>query len=1493
MRSIVFTSLILVIVVTVATYVGLSLPFVNAKFKSEIEEIASNYLGGKVTIEEFEIKPFNEIQLYGLSIFEPSGERCISVGKLGAGISIWQLMINHKIELNYLEVISLNANLTQMSKDSPLNINFIIEALKGKENQEKTDLDINLRNVVIRKSSISFDKKYVNPDEDTKKIDFNHLEIKNLNADLALPVISKDLFVIDLRRLAFQETSGFTLKNLSFLGTISQEQFSINKLKVQTPHSNFKFSNISLPVNGLNNILNCIISSNLAVQISANPLCLSDFSSFLPILSSADDLFEMSIDYLGTIDDFLINEFKLSNIQNSSFIEGSGKIENCSKINSLIVDVDRFKIDLKQGFIEYLKHFITISNPKINRLLTEIKDVTIETVGTFDNSNKSVEALVDFNSNIGDVLLSSKVDWKNSIINLNDFSTKISNIDLGNIVENPKIGLASADISGNFSITKSDINGNVLADIHSIDFNSHRFENIFINAEKIDNHIVTDFKSEDSFINLTANIDFLSEHADSELNVKFNVNKIYTNIFLNQPLSSDNIISFKGEGNLIGDNIDNIRGDINIHDIIYKTDKSFNINNLSLNVNIENELRKYCLSSDFMEGKLTGNFLPSHLFSSVAKLIYDNLPFLKKYDEINQYPNEYADLEIEINPDAQILKDLPLPVNIPVPINLNSHYSGSDPSVNLTIDAPYLVKGNKLIKDTRLNLSFDTNNEGLILVKSLFPIKNNYADLQLLIKSSRNYIQGDLDWTMSNNKSDNGQLKLQANILSDALGSVQTDMSIMPSSFHINGADWIISGSDINFNKNLLSVNDLKIYCKNQFIEIKGRTSDSPLDILTVDLANINLDYIFDILNINHVNFGGLATGQAHITKLFSKSPVAMTDNLTVKDLRYNGCLFGDGEIEAHWDNAQKKIAINADIDSDSGSSATVRGGIYIAKDSLSFDFGAHKVDASFLKPFIKTFSSDIKGRASGNVKLYGTFADVDLSGKAVADSVSLLIDYTNVYYTASDSIFFKPGLIEIPNLKLSDKYGNTANLNGVIRHDFLRDASFDFKINDLNNMLVYDTNSSFNPIWYGSIFASGNASILGVPGSVDININVSTSKNSNFTFVLDENETALNYSFITFTDKRKQEITEIDLKAKFEEELINKSPVLTEDSIPDIFSLDLLLEVTSDATMNIIMDPKAGDKISSNGKGALQIQYSSETDKLNLFGKYSILEGNYNFSLQDLILRNFNIREGSSITFNGDPLRGILDISAAYRVNANLADLDESFKTDPDLNRTSIPVDALLLIKGELESPEINFDLDMPTVTTDVRRRVRSIVSTEDMMNQQMIYLLALNRFYSPEYTSSQQGGELASVASSTISSQIQNIIGSVTDKFSLAPSFRSDKDNFSDMEVDLALSSQLFDNRLVLNGNLGYRDKSTSQTTFIGDFDIEYLLSRDGRFRVKAYNHFNDASYYLKSALTTQGVGLIYRKEFDEPFKFLNRSRRTKQRAKKSYTKQRDTKP
>lgn len=332
-------------------------------------------------------------------------------------------------------------------------------------------------------------------------------------------------------------------------------------------------------------------------------------------------------------------------------------------------------------------------------------------------------------------------------------------------------------------------------------------------------------------------------------------------------------------------------------------------------------------------------------------------------------------------------------------------------------------------------------------------------------------------------------------------------------------------------------------------------------------------------------------------------------------------------------------------------------------------------------------------------------------------------------------------------------------------------------------------------------------------------------------------------------------------------------------ESSPSLFRINLQADVTPDAQLTLVMDPVGGDRIRAYGTGNLRLEYLSSDDDFKMFGTYTLDRGDYNFTLQDIILKEFTIKQGSSIAFHGDPLAASLDIEAVYAVNANLSDLDESFSEDRELNRTNVPVHALLKVSGDMRQPDINFDLEFPTLSSDTYRKVRSIVSTDDMMNRQILYLIALNRFYTPDYmASTTKGSELVSVASSTISSQLSSILGQLSDNWSIAPNVRSDKGDFSDVEVDVALSSHLLNNRLLLNGNLGYRDKSLNNNSFIGDFDIEYLLNSSGNIRLKAYNRYNDQNLYVKTALTTQGVGIVFKRDFDNIFSFLKGFKRKK---------------
>jgi hypothetical protein len=326
---------------------------------------------------------------------------------------------------------------------------------------------------------------------------------------------------------------------------------------------------------------------------------------------------------------------------------------------------------------------------------------------------------------------------------------------------------------------------------------------------------------------------------------------------------------------------------------------------------------------------------------------------------------------------------------------------------------------------------------------------------------------------------------------------------------------------------------------------------------------------------------------------------------------------------------------------------------------------------------------------------------------------------------------------------------------------------------------------------------------------------------------------------------------------------------------------LNLLLNATPQATLEMVMDPVSGDKISGYGAGNMQIQYGTKIP-LKVLGNYAIEKGKYNFSLQRVIFRNFDIQDGSSIAFSGDPYAAELNIKANYTVTANLGDLDQQL-IDQELRqsaRNNIPVNCVLLLNGLMSHPEISFDLDLPGATSELNRQVKSYIRTEDMMNQQIIYLLVLSRFYtSPEFVRNESrfNNDL-SFLTSPLFKQISSLLGTFSDKFQVDTKFHQTYEGEqTSTEMEFLLSSQLLNNRLIINGNFGYIDNpylnggNQKNVPLVGDFDLEYKLTKSGEIRLKGFNHYNYRNYYSMTPKMTQGFGILFRKDFNRFSDFL----------------------
>ncbi len=1488
-----FRSIIIILILFLATvygglYVLLSVPSVQNKIKMLAIDETSKLLGGKVGIKTLTLFPFSEIILTGLTLDSPDGERCAEISKVAAGIDLWQLLSSRKIVLNYAEIIGMDISVSQDSIGSPTSIQFLIDALSSKDKTKPpTIFNLKIRNVVIRNSKASFHREWLK-DKSGKRSPFADLKIERLRMDLSIPALKNDDYRFNIRNMQFDVTPDVNVRSLTAdieyikSDNPGDDRLIVKDFNIHFPHSFLTIDDLNLPLSNLTDI-----KTRIAGSVSP-----SDFCVFFPQLKVLDSPWDLNIAAYYSEKVISVDEFILKNEILNSYLKFSGEASNFVGKDSLNLTISDFKSEFSNSLIADISRLFPKVSEKASKITTFAGPLKFDFNGFFKDGDRA-EGKGMISSGLGKIKFDALGNNIKSAKPQIKLYAEADDVDFGTLLSTDKLGLMSFDIEADISGLDKNADGNISVTSDGLELMSNKFSDVDLEISKSNSDIALALNASSGDLNIFLDGGATLAGKASSFEADLNFSNVNPSKFGLKGIYADSKMSANLTARAKGNRASNITGDLIISDfsLLRKDGEMLNLSELSVSVdsilNMPDDKyyfgRDISISSDWLDAHIYGDINPASLSKELKRMLSKVFPTLLNYrPNLNVALSDQNEFEFDINikgtADPYIFFNTPFRPLIDIPIS--GFINTKQGNASMKISTPHLLQGkNKLISDIKFDVNIDSFSEVAKLSAGLiFPAKKGDAEIAADVYAVHDKLNFNLALNPTLDSSIKGGMAFDVSFfrVPDAFnsnGNLALNINILPSTISVSHTPWAISNGTIDYSGKKIAVNNFLISHDDQFININGVASESPYDVLKVKLNDIDLEYIFNVLNINYVTFGGMATGEVEGSQLLTKAPKAQTKFLHVKGLSYNGAELGDGDLASEYDIKSQKVGIYAVIRDPLTRQrrAGINGGIWVTRDSLSFDFDAEKVNVGIMKPFVSAFCSDLSGVASGKCKLYGTFSDIDLTGGLIADTISMKLDFTNTWYHAGkDSVFLEKGLITIPPLTLYDDEGHTAEFGGWLQHTYFHNPVFNFKLRDAKSILCYNTNESMNPLWYGTIYGSGHAQINGGPGLVEIDMNMTTEAGSKFYYVISDTEDVAQYSFLTFTDRRKaqSEAAKSDTVPDYLKEF--RKNIEQADDVASNVILSLKGTVTNDALVSLVMDPKAGDNITARGEGALQMDYNMANNDLRMIGTFVLDEGNYNFTLQDIIIKNFNIKKGSLIKFDGDPMDANLDIAATYRVNTNLTDLDKSFANDKELNRTNVPVDALLIVKGPMTNPDISFDIELPTLTSDVERKVKSLVSTNDMMSRQIIYLLALNRFYTPEYTGGQSNGsEWSSMASSTISSQLSNILSQMTDKLDVAPSFRSEKGDFTDMEFDLALSSRLLNNRLIINGNLGYRDKNTSNTQFVGDFDIEYLLNKNGNLRLKAYNHFNDQNYYLRSALTTQGVGVVFRRDFDRLFR------------------------
>ena len=1007
------------------------------------------------------------------------------------------------------------------------------------------------------------------------------------------------------------------------------------------------------------------------------------------------------------------------------------------------------------------------------------------------------------------------------------------------------------------------------ANIQALTYRAYTYRNLRIDGQFADSvfngsmHInddnlafalngVADFSTEAPMADINLVLEHLRLH---ELHLAENLH--------DQDLQLRSNISFT-TGNGGGHWLDRLNGHI-LTDSVIATNNGEEVRLKELKILIDSDKKTSLrIQSDFLNAGMSGTYSWTSLPATFANFAHELFPTSVPARPKPRKPNDF-EFYCYMRELDSLLQFAGSSMYISLPPTVKGHVRESEEEYELQLYVPSVEKGNAELKDITL-FAGQRRKEGLValsMTEHTIDLSATQLKLGDIAVSMTTHARNDslltaLRFDDADNIHDNSRIDIHTHIGKYARKPF-VSVHILPSVFYLRDTAWTTSDAMIEYAAadTILSVNGFGIQSDSQHIRAHGTASASKNDSIHIALQNINLDYFMQYLGLEKsLSAEGSVSGWATLYGLFG-TPVFEAD-VEMPDARLNHTSIGRLKAKASLENGTNHVLIAADAVQDGRHIVHLDGNVIPEDKYWELFIHADSADISLVNFWTQGMLQDITGRGYGDVHVFGRRMDTWVTAQLLAKDAALTIPYTGARYYLSDSVILDTTRISFPHVRIRDAQGNTGMVKGELTHELFKNFKYHITA-DVTDILALDIPYSSQAMFYGKAYATGHVEIKGDEQLTRIDVSAATRKNTDFYVCVNTASDARDNSFIEFIDKTPPAPTGQQHKRRKNK----KKDTVAAPAAKLLLSLQI--EATPDATVNVTLDPHSGDGITGRGEGSLRLLMDGDND-VQLFGTYSLLSGKFSYALGNIIRRDFTIAEGSSISWAGNPLTPTLNVTAKYRVTASLKDLFGKDISSLATNRSSVPVECMLYITDRLLNPTLRFGIELPQSDEAVASQVKSVINSDEMLMRQVVYLLVFNRFFTPEYlqNTTVAANETYSLLSSTVTGQINSWLSRLTDVVSVGFNFRTDGEGAnSSQEYETQFRIQPV-NRLSINGNVGYRYNDLSNRPFFGDVDIEYELTPDGKLRARAFTHTVD-KYSLKQASTVQGVGFIFRHDFN----------------------------
>lgn len=1344
---------------------------------------------------------------------------------------------------------------------------------------------INLARLQLEDSRFFFD------DPDTKApagyFDPVHMNITGIGLDARDIVIRGDTLTGDLRLLKARERCGMVIRKMSAKVKVSPLISECRDLVLQTANSRLG-NYYAMHYDRFPDFNDYITKVVMVADLEKSEVGIQDIVYFAPALEAYKDLsVQVSGKGKGTVEKLQVHQLALN--------DGMTRLEGDLYMNGL-PDIETTFIDFRNGALHTNGAAAFLYAPALRtQQAIDLKALSeVHARGSFTGFISDFRTQVALQTNIG--TLKAAMDMKLPRDAEPSYRGNLSagQFDVGRLFRLDIAGRTSFDleVSGrSFDAKKAAVN--VKGDIAALELNSYNYRDMHVDGllqgRKFDGRL--------SARDPNLNLDFDGKVDFSEEYPLFNLRASIAHINAGALRLTADSISGSGDVmlNFRGSNIDNFTGEAFVYNVdLLRDSNRLNIDSLHL-VSLQHpggakELR---LSTNGLDARVTGHFSLMDLPASGKMFLSYYLPqYISRPEKVNE--TQDLDFEIMTGDTDDLLSLFSHALRVGGGARLSGSMDMPRRQLQLTGTIPFLGYNNLRFNNIQIDGNGTYSGLGLEVMAS--GIKAGERDIASSAQFQTHIFQDTARFQLlTTTPTSIGSAELNGLAYADRDSFF---LHILPSGFYFNQSRWEIpAGNEIVFAKDYLSFSSLHLRSGLQHIAVNDQGKGKPNE------ANVLIEYLdiaplFTLLGREDMNMDGRINGNIQVSSLLREQLVGF--DVSADNLRINTDTLGAVRLAGSYDLGKQLIELKEGSGLSYKDSRAELTGTYsfnpASRENVNARIHLDHANVNWATPFLKGYVHDLSGHISGDISISGNAFDPITRGSVHLDEVGFAPDVTGVHYVIKDAdIGVSDTRFDFGSVTVTDDEGRTGTLSGNIAHSRLSKMNFRLNLRS-DNIKVVDLKEFQNPNFYGDVKASVQLRLSGPANNLTLNIFATPQSKSHLFIPIGYGSDVGAYDYIHFKQ-------------------YGEAPPVSDVSHNKLnIRIDAI--ATPDLEATIILDPGTGDQIWAKGNGNIILEIPSDGE-MKMNGNYVIDEGKYNFSFKQLQVlnykRQFTINSNSVIKWNGDVADADLDVSAYAQIKARLYDLIISEVDRLNLAQSEIRdaqimqmVNVQMNMKGSLKVPELSFRLDLAenrSVGTYAYQKLQRINSDDKELLNQVASLLLLEQFVPPEGISNSNAvasgtiNNMSELISSAASSQITNFANKILGMEDLYIGLRYKNYNLADNsqpanginylnrnEAGVNLRKNFFNNRLIVEVGGVYDwgrnggSQSDLTTNFAGDFRVQYLLSEDGRVR---FNVFRTSNYdaLFSQLIGRQGVGLSYRKSFNN-FRGLFQSRsRTKQ--------------